>query len=128
MMRPYGGSGEDDDRRISLVRRLLLGVLIVFFLVTPALGVFGHPALSEPAKWFLFSGSLVFVVLTWIYAVAPGPPGAQPVPWVPLAVILGLGIAIFIVGRENFLTVLAVAAAACGRFSSTPRPASRGSR
>lgn len=123
MMRPYGGSDEDDDRRISLIRRLLLGVLIVFFLVTPALGVFGHPALSEPAKWFLFSGSLVFVVLTWIYAVAPGPPGAQPVPWVPLAVILGLGIAIFIVGRENFLTVLAVAAAACGRFSSTPRPA-----
>jgi two-component system sensor histidine kinase DesK len=123
MMRPYGGSDEDDDRRISLIRRLLLGVLIVFFLVTPALGVFGHPALSGPAKWFLFIGSLVFVVLTWIYAVAPGPPGAQPVPWVPLAVILGLGIAIFIVGRENFLTVLAVAAAACGRFSSTPRPA-----
>ena len=115
---------ERNDRQYALYRRLVLAVLLLFFLVGPALGVFGrHQHLSEPVKWFLFGGSLVFVILTWIFAVAPGPPGAQPVPWLALALILCLGVAVFLVGQENFLTVLAVAAAACGRFSRSPQPA-----
>jgi len=123
MSRPPAVRDEFDDRHITIARRIALCVLVGVFLLLPGLGVFGHSGMSEPAKWFLFSGSLVFILLTSIFAIAPGPPGARPVPWVALAGILALGIALFVVGKENYLTVLAVAAAACGRFSATPRPA-----
>ena len=123
MTRPPAGPDDLDDRHINIFRRILLSVAVGVFLLLPALGVFGHTHMSEPAKWFVFSGSLIFVLLTSTFAIAPGPPGAGPVPWVALMAILALGIAIFIVGQENFLIVLAVAAAACGRFSATPRPA-----
>lgn len=106
---------------LTWTRRVFVCVLLGFFLLAPAFGVLSHQHLPAAQRWFLFTGSLVFVLLTWVFAF--GEPGSAPVPWPALVLILALGISIFVVGRENFLTVLAVAAAACGRFSATPRPA-----
>ncbi len=52
-------------------------------------------------------------------------PGAQPTPWLILAIILVLAIVLFVVGGKSgdWIPALAFAAAMCGRYSSTPVPA-----
>jgi two-component system, NarL family, sensor histidine kinase DesK len=124
MTRPSAiGPDDAEDRHLSLYRHLAIRVIIGVAILGPAIGQFGHHAAAPGWKWFLVGGSVAFAVLAWIFVVGTGPPGDQPVPWIPLMVILGLGIALFIVGKENWLAVLAVAAAACGRYSGTVRPA-----
>jgi hypothetical protein len=48
---------------------------------------------------------------------------SYPVPWPSLAVILALGVALFAFGGTNWIAVLAVTAAAFGRYSRSPAPA-----
>jgi two-component system, NarL family, sensor histidine kinase DesK len=124
MTRPSAiGPDDAEDRHLSQFRHLAMRAIIGFAILGPAIGQFGHHPAAPGWKWFLVGGSIAFAALAWIFVVGTGPPGDQPVPWIPLMVILGLGIALFIVGKENWLAVLAVAAAACGRYSGTVRPA-----
>jgi two-component system sensor histidine kinase DesK len=124
MTRPSAiGPDDAEDRHLSQFRHVAMRAIIGFAILGPAIGQFGHHPAAPGWKWFLVGGSIAFAALAWIFVVGTGPPGDQPVPWIPLMVILALGIALFIVGKENWLAVLAVAAAACGRYSGTVRPA-----
>jgi two-component system, NarL family, sensor histidine kinase DesK len=124
MTRPSAiGPDDAEDRHLSQFRHLAMRAIIGVAILGPAIGQFGHHHAAPGWKWFLVGGSVAFAVLAWIFVVGTGPPGDQPVPWIPLMLILGLGIALFVVGKENWLAVLAVAAAACGRYSGTVRPA-----
>jgi two-component system, NarL family, sensor histidine kinase DesK len=124
MTRPSAIDPDDaEDRRLRRFRQLVICVIIGFAILAPAIGQLGTHGMAPGLKWFLIGGSVAFVALTCLYIVSAGPPGNQPVPWIPLAVIVGLGIALFLVGKENWLAVLAVAAASCGRYSGTARPA-----
>ena len=124
MTRPSAIGPEDaEDRHLRQFRRLTICAIICFAILAPAIGQLGHHGLAPGLKWFLVGGSVAFAALTCYFIVADGPPGDQRVPWIPLVIIVGLGIALFLVGQENWLAVLAVAAASCGRYSGTARPA-----
>jgi two-component system, NarL family, sensor histidine kinase DesK len=117
------GPDDAEDRHLTQFRRLAICAIIGFAILAPAIGQLGHTGVEPGVKWFLLGGSVAFAALTCFFIVVAGPPGDQPVPWIPLVVIVSLGIALFLVGKENWLAVLAVAAASCGRFSGTARPA-----
>jgi two-component system, NarL family, sensor histidine kinase DesK len=124
MTRPSAiGPDDAEDRHLRRFRQLIICVIIGFAILAPAIGQLGPHGGSPWLKWFLFGGSLAFAGLTSFFIVAAGPPGDQPVPWIPLVIIVSLGIALFVLGKENWLAVLAVAAASCGRYSGTARPA-----
>jgi two-component system, NarL family, sensor histidine kinase DesK len=110
-------------------RRVIITGIIAVALIAPAVGVIRQRA-SVAEIAFMVTGTVFFVVITCWVAVFPGPPGTQRVPWPWLAVIVTLAIALFAVGQTNaaadqlnWVTVLAVAAAACGRFTASHRPA-----
>lgn len=70
----------------------------------------------------LLSGSVLLAALAWLLTRPPGDPGSR-LPWPVLMLILAVGITLFVIGRQNSLAAAAVAAAACGRLSTSPRPA-----
>ena len=109
-----------------LTRRLILGGIIVFFLFVPL----ATTAASDPTARNLagLGTALVFVPVVIGVAVVPGPPSASiEAPWPWLMLIVALAIAtLAITGNGNWVTGLAVAAAACGRFCHTVRPAAFG--
>ena len=120
--------GDDLDRSVSGMLRLrgvVIGVLVTVFLALPAVALFRHQGLSGDAA-FLVPGTAVFVVLVdrWVLVRTPQP-GHRPVrDLAVLWVIVVLGAALFAVGQMNWLTALAVAAAAAGRFAASwPRAA-----
>jgi two-component system sensor histidine kinase DesK len=114
--------------RAPMIRRVIILTFICYFLLLPAAAVLIRR--PGPATAFLVAGALAFVaVVTWIVLMSPRPE-SRGAPRVWLAVIVTLGIAVFVVGdwsvpgsAASWLTVLAVAAAACGRFTATIRPA-----
>jgi two-component system, NarL family, sensor histidine kinase DesK len=109
------------DSRLGRYRLLIVYVLVCFFVLAPALGALQDHRLGPAERWFEVSASLVFIglVLTMVRPV----PFTDPAPWAKLVPILALGISLFVVGRQSWVTALIVAAAVCGRFTATPRPA-----
>ncbi|HEY1642021.1 MAG TPA: histidine kinase [Streptosporangiaceae bacterium] len=109
-----------------LTRRLITAAIIVGFLLVPlATTTASHPTVRNLIG---LGAALIFVpVVIWV-AVVLGPPSeAQEAPWPWLVLIVGLAIAtLAITGNSNWVTGLAVAAAACGRFCRTVRPAAFG--
>ena len=107
-------------------RRLATTAFVAIFLLTPAVQLIAHHGPTAQIA-VLVPGTVVFTVLACWIAIfrAPGAsaPAGRSVPWAWLCVIVALGIALFAAGQLNWLTELAVASAACGRFSVTPRPA-----
>jgi two-component system sensor histidine kinase DesK len=127
---PAGLPGGDDEAAetersdLTRYRRLILIAMIAFSLITPAIALIRQHASTGEAA-FLLPGSLIFLMLTWRALVRP--PGVTgPVPWGWLGATLALAIALYAVGAMNWFVVLAVAAAACGRYTATPRPAIAG--
>jgi two-component system, NarL family, sensor histidine kinase DesK len=120
--------GDDLDRSVSgmlRIRGVVIGVLVTVFLALPAVALFRQQGLSGTAA-FLVPGTVVFVVLVdrWVLVSRPQlshhPVRDVAVIWV----IVVLGAALFAVGQMNWLTALAVAAAAAGRFAAArPRAA-----
>jgi len=128
---PAGLPGGDDEEAaeteradFTRYRRLILIAIIAFSLITPAIALIRqHAGTGQEA--FLLAGTPVFLVLTWRALMRP-PGVAVPVPWGWLGATLALAIALYAVGAMNWFIVLAVAAAVCGRYSATPRPAIAG--
>jgi two-component system sensor histidine kinase DesK len=130
MNRPLADDRADDadgqlSRRGRLIRKFVFAAFISYFLLLPALtDVIRH---VTPATVFVLVAVIAFTVLVTRMSVAPtAGPDLHDLGWVWLALIVGLGISIFVVGTgqdQGFLGALVVAPAACGRFSATIRPA-----
>jgi two-component system, NarL family, sensor histidine kinase DesK len=112
-----------DDARLAQTRRLVVSLVILFVLLSPAIRVFSDHDMAPTARWFLLLGSLIFTIVTYVFYFAPGAPDLQPAPWATISVMVLLAIALFAVGGMNWLAVLAVGAGVSGRFSRTLWPA-----
>jgi two-component system, NarL family, sensor histidine kinase DesK len=121
-------SADDIDPYLSargrFPRKLIIIAIIGYFLIIPAVADVLRGI--TPTSLFMLIGTVAFAVLVFFVAVAPARPGLQGVPWAWLTVIVALAAALFITGGLGWTTVLAVAAAACGRFTATVRPATFG--
>jgi len=113
-------AGEYADGSWTEVRRVLISGLIAFALLQPAISLLGHPL--DGRRWFLVIGSVVLAGLV-CWRLTSREISSHPIPWLSLAVILALGIALFAIGGANWIAALAVTAAAFGRYSQSPRPA-----
>jgi two-component system sensor histidine kinase DesK len=103
-------------------RKLLIGAFVTYFLLAPAItGVIQHPAAGTV---FIAVACVVFTGIVGWRVVLRDQPGLDGTPWAWLVVIVTLAIAVFVVGRGlGWLIILAIAAAACGRFTATSWPA-----
>jgi two-component system, NarL family, sensor histidine kinase DesK len=119
---PAGLPDEVDDARLSHYRRVAIALIILFVLLSPAVRVFGEHAVPTAERWFLLTGSVVFVIIFFVFGISPASPWIRPAPWAGLAAVVALAIALFAVGGTNWLAVLAAAGGACGRFSQTRWP------
>jgi two-component system sensor histidine kinase DesK len=122
-----GPSMEDDDLDTGIAgllryRRLVIRVLLVIFLLLPAVGLLTSHRHSSHAG-FLILATLAFVVLTdrTVLIRLPEPGRYERWQWWLLPVLVGLGAALFAVGGMAWLTPLAVASAAVGRISPDGR-------
>jgi two-component system sensor histidine kinase DesK len=113
----------DADFRLARFRRMVIGVIILVVLASLAIRVPSDHSLPAGERWFLLTGSVVFVVVTYALGLAPDTPTLRSAPWVVVTLILGLAVALFVVGGINWLAVVGVAAGTCGRFGRTPWPA-----
>jgi hypothetical protein len=117
---------DDDSYHLERERRLRLAVIaaiICIFVIGPAIS--DAVRKTTPASVFMLAGSVAFVGLViTLVLLRPARPGRAD--WAVLVVTVGLGLALFIVGGEASLVILALAAAACGSFTRTPRPAIAG--
>lgn len=118
---PAGDNG--GERRVALTRRLLTSAIIALFLIAPAIGTVRQDHLPLAEQWVLLTGSVLLAALAWLLTGPPDNPGSRPVRWPVLMLVLAVGITLFVIGRQNSLAAAAVAAAACGRLSTSPRPA-----
>ena len=120
MNRDTPGVGDEDGLRGY--RRAILSLIIAFVLLQPTVRLLSHPLTAS--GWFQVTTAFVLTGLipwkVWVNS-----PGAQRIPWLVLAVILVLAIALFVAGGKSgdWIPALAFAAAMCGRYSSTPVPA-----
>jgi two-component system, NarL family, sensor histidine kinase DesK len=113
----------DLSPRARTARRLVMVAIICYFLLIPAVSSVGRGV--TPASLFLLVGTVAFLVLVTGAVIVPAQPGSQRVPWVWLVAIVALSVSLFAVDghQGDWLTGLAVAAAACGRYTRTIRPA-----
>ncbi|HMH93525.1 MAG TPA: sensor histidine kinase [Streptosporangiaceae bacterium] len=109
----------------SRTRKVLLGAFIGYFLLVPAItGLVQH---ATPATVFITVGTVAFTGIVGWRVILRDRPGLHGVPWAWLVVLVALAVAVFVVGHgPGWLIILAVAAAACGRFTVTIRPAAFG--
>ncbi|MGE5133062.1 MAG: sensor histidine kinase [Gemmatimonadota bacterium] len=118
------GADELDDRVSSSLRRrqLALRVLVLGFVVLPAVLLFAHHGLTGRGL-FLIPATPVFAVLIDRVVLIRCPGDDVQSRWVPFLLILTVALAagLFAVGQMNWLTPLAVAAAAVGRLTAGGR-------
>ena len=114
---------DDNARR---VRQAIIALAICLFLVIP--GVSGVIRRPGPVSIFLLAGTLAFIAIGGVTILRPGWASgpSERIPRVRLAIVVPLGIAVFAVGGEAWVIVLALSAASCGSFARTQRPAITG--
>jgi two-component system sensor histidine kinase DesK len=122
---PGPSVGDDLDTGVTGLlryRRLVIRVLLVIFLLLPAVALLGSRPLTG-RDVFLILATLVFVVLAdRSVLVRRAEPGRyERWQWALLLPLVGLGAALFAVGGIGWLTALAVASAAVGRISPDGR-------
>jgi two-component system, NarL family, sensor histidine kinase DesK len=122
---PGPSIGDDLDTGVTGLlryRRLVIRVLIVIFLLLPAVAALtSHPLSGNHV--FLILGTLAFVVLVdrTVLVQMPEPGRYARWQWVLLPMVVALGAALFAVGGMGWLTALAVASAAVGRITADGR-------
>ena len=109
--------------RTRQARLIVISAVICVFVLLPAIG--GVVSRPGPASVFMLAGSVAFIGLACMLFLRPGFSSgrADPTPWLRLAAISALGIALFVVGGESWIVILALVAATCGSFIVTARPA-----
>ena len=121
--------------RAQLIRRILLLAFISYFVIGPLFTRSWRHA--SPVTIFLLAGTVVFTVLVfWVFSGGYrwDTEQARRVVWIWLPAALTLGIALFVVGNldaatsnaSNWVVVLTVAAAVCGRYTRSVWPAVTG--
>jgi two-component system, NarL family, sensor histidine kinase DesK len=117
-----GASIDDDDLDTGVTgllryRRLVIRVLLIIFLLLPALALLRHHRHSSDSI-FLILASLAFVVLTDRTVLIQMPEPGRYTRWQVwlLPLVVALGAAMFAVGGMGWITALAVASAAVGRI------------
>jgi two-component system, NarL family, sensor histidine kinase DesK len=123
-------AGDELDERVTgvfLARRRAVRLLIIAFLVSPVAVLLSRHGMTGKAA-FLVPATAVFVVAVDRVALAHVPPRASRPHWMAagLAALAVLAAALLAVGGINWLSALAVAAAAMGRFAARPRLALAG--
>jgi two-component system, NarL family, sensor histidine kinase DesK len=119
---PVGLPDEAVDARLSHYRRVAVALIILFVLLSPAVRTFADHTAPTAERWFLLTGSVVFVIIFFVFGISPASPWIRPAPWAGLTAVVALAIALFAVGGTNWLAVLAASGGACGRFSQTRWP------
>jgi two-component system sensor histidine kinase DesK len=116
--------GIADDSGLRIFRRSVISLIAAAVLLSPLAHLLKKPLTGT--SWFLIGGAILFVglVLWQVWALGDGG-GRARTPWLTLAGIVGLGIALFVVGGQEgaWIPALAFAAALCGRYSTSPVPA-----
>ena len=114
--------GIADEDGLRGYRRAILCVIIAFLLLQPTVRLLSHPMTAS--DWFQVAAAFVLLGLI-VWKVWVNDPGPQPTPWLILAIILALAVALFVASGKSgdWIPALAVAGAMCGRYSSTPVPA-----
>jgi two-component system, NarL family, sensor histidine kinase DesK len=113
--------------RTRQVRQVVISALICIFVLIPA--VSGVVRRTSPATVFMLAGSVAFIGLAGLLILRPSFADGRThhTPWARLAASTAMGIALFVVGgSENWIVILALAAATCGSFTATARPAKLG--
>jgi two-component system, NarL family, sensor histidine kinase DesK len=112
-----------DGRSWTVFRRVIVSGLIAFAMLQPAVNLLGQQL--DGRRLFQVVGAAVLAVLVVLvcWQASSRELDSAPAPWLWLAVILTLGIALFAVGGANWIATLALTAAAFGRYSQTPVPA-----
>jgi len=122
---PGPSIGDDLDSGVTGLlryRRLVIRVLLVIFLLLPVVAL-RHSHKFTASDGFLIVATLVFVVLVdrIVLMQAPEPGRYARWQWMLLPLVVTLGAALFAVGGMGWLTALAIASAAVGRFSPDGR-------
>jgi two-component system, NarL family, sensor histidine kinase DesK len=123
---PGPSVGDDLDTGVTGLlryRRLVIRVLLVIFLLLPAVTLLGsHPLTGRDV--FLILGTVAFVVLVdrTVLVQMPEPGRYERWQWALVPVVFALGAALFAVGHMAWITPLAVASAAVGRITPDGRP------
>jgi two-component system, NarL family, sensor histidine kinase DesK len=113
---------EDYRDRMRELRRVLVIIVILIAIGGQAVRLLQAP-LTGPT-WFQLIAAIVFVGLTLRQFTVPWSTASRP-PWLVLAIILALGIALVVAGGRSsgWVPALAIAGAAWGRYSRSPVPA-----
>ena len=119
-------AGDDLDAGVTGLlryRRLVIRVLLVIFLLLPAVALFRSPPLTG-RDVFLILATLAFVVLVdrIVLIELPEPGRYARWQWALLPIVFALGAALFAVGGMAWITPLAVASAGVGRITPDGRP------
>jgi two-component system, NarL family, sensor histidine kinase DesK len=104
-------------------RRMAFTLVVAVVLLLPAY----HLLIKHPhgRDWVIFGGAIAMAGLTvWILDFTD--PGTSRDTWLLTAVLLALGITVFVLGGVNWLGALAVASAVSGRVRASPRAAFAG--
>jgi two-component system, NarL family, sensor histidine kinase DesK len=121
--------------RAQLIRRIILLAFISYFVIGPLFTRSWRHA--SPVTIFLLAGTVVFTVLVfWVFSGGYrwDTDQARRVVWIWLPAALTLGIALFVAGNldaatsntGNWVVVLTVTAAVCGRYTRSVWPAVAG--
>jgi len=118
---PGPSSGDDLDAGVTGLfrsRRLVIRVLLVIFLLLPAVGLLTSHKHSDHAA-FLIGATLMFVVLIdrTVLVQVRQPGRYERWQWLLLPLVVALAAALFAVGGISWLTALAAASACVGRLT-----------
>jgi two-component system, NarL family, sensor histidine kinase DesK len=114
---------DDQADRLSSTRRLILSIIVAFFLVAP---FFSRPRPTLAQAAFLAPATVILILLFSRVVMAPGPPRRDRAATVSMIIIIALGVSILIVGGLNWVGAIFIAGAAAGRLAQPPRAAVAG--
>jgi two-component system, NarL family, sensor histidine kinase DesK len=101
-------------------RRLLIEVLVAFYLASPLITAHRH---GPPEIYFLLPATVAMIVLSDLTIMRIPRPAFRPATLLLLTSIIGIAVAILAVGGINWVNALIMAGAAAGRLARNARDA-----